>query len=173
MEVRRLAAGSLIAAVLASAVLLAVGCGEDRAATPTVDLAQMTVEQAYARMAQAMTREGEVLHTQVRTGSERSSDGEVLPYSTTDLWIDTSAQAVREEFHLDPSVDDYDLAKQYTLIVRDGKVYVPDDPGERAAARRRVVLPGERRRSDRVPAGVRGPPSAAGGPFDRDAIRRR
>jgi hypothetical protein len=115
------------------AVGLAVGlaaCGDDRAGPPTVDLAQMTVEQAYARMAEGMTREGQVLRTRVSTGSQQSSDGEVLPYATTDLWIDTSAQSLREEFHLDPSVDDYDLAKEYTLIVRDGQVYVPDDPGE-------------------------------------------
>ena len=119
-----LAVCALVAAVAA--------CGGTRNVPPTatVDLSNVTVDQAYARMAQAMIREGQALHTRFRTSTLRYGESELLPYSTTDLWIDPAARALREEFHLDPSVDAYDLATERTLIVVDRYVYVPDDPDE-------------------------------------------
>lgn len=107
-------------------------CADERNVSPTatVALSNVTVGQAYARMAQAMTRAGAVLHTRVRLSSEQGSDRELRPYSATELWIDTTAGALREEFRLDPRVDAYDVATEGTLIVVDHYAYMPDDPNK-------------------------------------------
>ena len=119
--------------LLACGLVAAVAaCGGSRNVSPTAtaDLSNVTVDQAYARMAQAMMREGQVLHTRFRTSTLRYGESELLPYSTTDLWLDAAARALREEFRLDPGVDAYDLATEGTLVVVDRYVYVPDDPDE-------------------------------------------
>jgi hypothetical protein len=86
----------------------------------------------YARMADAMTREGDVLHTRMQVGTEQGTEGEreLLPYYTTDLWIDEASHALRLEYRLDPDVDSYDLATTATLVVAGPYLYVPDDPDE-------------------------------------------
>jgi hypothetical protein len=117
----------LLAAGLLATVMACRG-NDNVSPTATVDLSNVTVDQAYARMTQAMTREGQVLHTRVHLSSEQGSDRELRPYSTTELWIDTAAGALREEFRLDPSVDAYDVATKSTLIVVDRYVFAPDSP---------------------------------------------
>ena len=120
----------LLAVCGLAATVMACGANRNVYPTATVDLSGVTVDQAYARMAQAMMHEGQVLHTRFRTSTLRYGESELLPYSTTDLWIDGSARKLREEFRLDPSVDAYDLATESTLIVVDQYVYTPDDPDE-------------------------------------------
>ncbi|TAK65430.1 MAG: hypothetical protein EPO22_04885, partial [Dehalococcoidia bacterium] len=128
MNVRTAVLLLLIGSVLA----IATACGKEQHGPPTatVDLSNVTVDEAYARLSRAMTREGQVLHTRVSVSSEQGSAGQMRPYYTTDFWIDASTKSLREEYRLDPSVDAYDLATQRTLIVVGPYVYTPDDPDE-------------------------------------------
>ena len=92
-------------------------------------LAQLTVEEAYARVAEAVRRPGFVLYSEVEF-SPLGPDGEKLPFYTYRVWTDGAQNAIRVEFKLSPERDSYDLAEEGAFIVRDGFMYQPDDPGE-------------------------------------------
>ena len=93
------------------------------------DFAGLSVEEAYARVAEAVRRPGFILYSEVEF-STIGPDGEKLPFYTYRVWTDGAQNAIRVEFKLSPERDSYDLAEEGAFIVRDGSMYQPDDPGE-------------------------------------------
>jgi len=121
-----------VVTVLAVGSFLLAGCGgEEEAASPTatVDLQTLTPERVYNLLAEAIGRPGFVLHSTVQAVAS-ADDREQTPYYTKDFWIDGQRQALREEFHLDPSREIYDMATEGLVIIVGTYIYVPDDPGE-------------------------------------------
>ncbi len=100
-----------------------------------IDLADLTVEEAYSRIEEAITQPGFVFHTILETTAPREGGqpGQLEPFYTKEFWIDMEREALREEFRLDPSrAEDFQdlLDLEMVLVVVDGFVYQPDDPSE-------------------------------------------
>ncbi|KKK62574.1 hypothetical protein LCGC14_3002960, partial [marine sediment metagenome] len=129
--------------VLVWAVVATGGpAGEDRELTPA-DLSDLTLEEAYARIEEAITRPGFVLHSTIEAMGPDDA-GEMTPYYTKEFWIDADLRTLREEFRLDPGRDSYDIAEEGLAIVAGDYIYLPDDPGEALRFEVEHFCPGSR-----------------------------
>lgn len=128
---RRLAGAAVVAAALGGIALLAWsvltndGDGDSPALTDPSDL---TVAATYGMIAEAGTREGGLLHSEIQQVSFDESGGEE-PFYTYSAWTSFLDDAVRVEAELAPEQADADFGSGVS-IVRDGFLYTPDDPGE-------------------------------------------
>ena len=68
------------------------------------DFAGLSVEEAYARVAEAVRRPGFILYSEVEF-STIGPDGEKLPFYTYRVWTDGAQNAIRVEFKLSPERD--------------------------------------------------------------------
>lgn len=129
--------------VLVWAVVATGGpAGEDRELT-LADLSDLTLEEAYARIEEAITRPGFVLHSTIEAMGPDDA-GEMTPYYTKEFWIDADLRTLREEFRLDPGRDSYDIAEEGLAIVAGDYIYLPDDPGEALRFEVEHFCPGSR-----------------------------
>lgn len=105
-------------------VLLAGFCRENR--EDGENLSELTPEEFFARLEQAVTREGARFHAMMETVAV--SEGKTQRLGHAEVWLDTGRRVSRGEWRKDPAWQ-ADIGEQSTTIIVDGTSYI-SVPGE-------------------------------------------
>jgi hypothetical protein len=119
---RLLTAFLLLIAVLASPLLVSCsnGAGDEVDVTPTLDEANLTVDEVYARFAQAIDRPGSIYRVTVRM----ENSGELWPGElTSTAWIDAGRNLARDKSDTTGGFEGETTQYASTSIVVNGWLY--------------------------------------------------
>ncbi len=112
----------LMTRIMALSLLLLLVTIACQATRDREDLSGLTADDVFARLEEALTREGAVFHATMKVAV---ADGEAQSFGTNEAWLDMERGVGRGEWPKDPSWS-ADVTERVTIIIREDVLYLSD-----------------------------------------------